>query len=136
MSEDLTGGMIGATIHINNPQTRFLTGNKTDNFETVIHNVNRHFSVVGITDLFDESIFLMKKNLGWTNIDYRKLNISQNHSSNNEIPEHIRRLIENKNKIDVQLYHYFKQELRKNIAALDPQATRELQQFKARIQKL
>lgn len=130
--EDIMNVRISSTAHMNNPQTRFLSGDKTPNLEKAINNLTQNFSIVGVTDLFDESIFLMKKKLGWRNIHYRKLNVSKRRTRKEELPKEILDLILKKNKQDIQLYHHFKQELQKKILALDSVSLQELNELKKR----
>lgn len=130
--EEIMNVRIGSTAHINNPQTRFLSGDKTANLEKAIDNLTKNFSVVGVTDLFDESIFLMKKKLSWRNIHYRKLNVSKKRTKKEDLPKEILDLIEEKNKLDIQLYHHFKQELQKKIRALDAVSLQELNALKGK----
>lgn len=47
---------------INNPQTRFVSGLiSTPDLDTAKENLLQHFSIIGITERFDESLYLMKK---------------------------------------------------------------------------
>ncbi|WP_026674516.1 hypothetical protein [Alkalihalobacterium bogoriense] len=54
-----------------NLQTRFLSGQlgyplTEQDLQKVVKNIETHFSVVGITEEFNESLFLMKQRFGLT----------------------------------------------------------------------
>ncbi|SHJ50413.1 sulfotransferase family protein [Paramaledivibacter caminithermalis] len=91
-----------------NVQTRFISGNKhkKGDFETAKKNLENYFSIVGITERFDESLSLMKKKLGW-NIDYYKnKNITKNRPNINEISNETIDIIKGKNESDIKLYKF------------------------------
>ncbi|MDQ0878120.1 hypothetical protein QFZ77_006779 [Paenibacillus sp. V4I3] len=91
-----------------NQQTRYLCGGRTPDLETAKKNLSAHFSF-GIMELFDDSIRLMSKELGWKNIHYIKRNVNGNSPPITSIAEKtIHKIIEN-NTLDIELYHYARQ---------------------------
>ena len=113
-------------IHGNNAQTRLLAGGKiADNlcydphvntydlntlFEKAKYNIQNQFLFIGTTELFDESIILMKKYLEWrTPIFYLKRNITQKRKTN--LSKEVINLIKEKNQYDMQLYDIVNQNL-------------------------
>jgi hypothetical protein len=117
-------------IHGNNAQTRLLAGGKIANtlcyephvntydlnilLKKAKYNVQNQFLFIGSTELFDESIILMKKHLEWrTPIFYLKRNITKNTSAN--LSKEEINFIKEKNKYDMQLYDIVNQNLRREI---------------------
>ncbi|MDC6157429.1 sulfotransferase family 2 domain-containing protein [Bacillus albus] len=124
--------------YINNPafdyytinfQSRFITGSDVADLEIAKETIANYFSVVGITELFDESLYIMKKEFGWENVKYQKLNVNAQRARREEIPQTVIDKIVEKNKIDLQLYNYAKEMLEKKIASLDAASIRELSAF-------
>ncbi|WP_085524176.1 sulfotransferase family 2 domain-containing protein [Tuberibacillus sp. Marseille-P3662] len=113
-----------------NLQTRFICGDHTPDLETAKYNLQNFFSVAGLTERFDESIFLMKQTLGWKNTQYQKRNVNQKRPLKHQFPQFIIDQVEEKNALDRQLYNYASQKLDEQLQALDPKAKRELEAFK------
>lgn len=103
-----------------NLQTSLISGEQNPDLEKAKENIRKHFSVVGITERFDESIYLMKKRMGWNDITYVKKNqtIDRLHEmkkrigkkyitySMKNISNKIIEQISSRNELDIQLYHY------------------------------
>lgn len=114
-----------------NLQTRFICGDKTSDLERAKENLKKHFTLVGITELFDESVFLMKKELGWENIGYKRVNTNNNRPDKNQILQSTINKIKEKNKMDLELYYFARQILESKIVALDSHSKKELDIFKS-----
>ena len=124
-------------IH-HNFQTRFIAGRSafdsacSDEEKLAIAkaNIDTHFAAIGIQERFDESLILFKHVLGWKNLP---LYVRQNKSKK---PDHLDieqstiDLIEEKNSLDMQLYDYANQKLDQEIAKLDTEFVRSLDNFK------
>lgn len=116
--------------HIVNFQTRALSGEfpvTEDSLDKAKENVQQHFSFLGITEMFNESLFLMKKKFGWGNVFYTKENITKRPSEpidNNTID-----LIKEINKYDIELYEWAKKQLQQRIYNLSLLYKVELNQF-------
>lgn len=105
-----------------NQQTRFASGASTPseaNIKNAKENLQKNFSVVGITEMFEQSILLMKTVLGWKNIPpYGKTNVSQK-SSMEGPSEHLIKKIKEENKLDIELYDWAKQRFEEKLHLLD-----------------
>ncbi|MCK8817064.1 sulfotransferase family protein [Natroniella sulfidigena] len=101
-------------LHHTNTQTYYAAG-KTNDLKQAKENLNNYFSVVGITEMFDRSLQLIKEKLNWDNISYSKKLVNKRRPSLDEIPQHIIKKIEDKNKLDLELYHWAKQRLKREI---------------------
>jgi hypothetical protein len=108
-----------------NLQTHFILGDKfgkelsNKDLQRAKKILMEHFSLVGITEKFDESIFLMKEILGWQDIFYKKANVTKKRLSKNAIPPKVLQQISNNNNFDLQLYAFAKKLLIKNLNSLN-----------------
>lgn len=110
-------------------QTFYISGGSY-NLETAKENLSKYFSVVGITERFVESLFLIKKELGWSNVDhYVSYNVTPNRPSKDQISKDVIDLIKKKNQLDIQLYEFAKQLFEVKIKSLDPASREELDHF-------
>lgn len=106
-----------------NMQTRMLAGTIEDDLETAKNNLKNYFSVVGITERFDETLKVLHKNLGWEINGYENRNVNPNRHTLDEIPNEVIEIIKSKNEKDIALYQFANQlldEQIKNIKANNP----------------
>ncbi|WP_164670813.1 sulfotransferase family 2 domain-containing protein [Virgibacillus doumboii] len=104
--------------NLNNLQTRYFCGGKTPNLDQAKEILNTHFAVVGITEMFDDSLSLMKHHLKWKNIEYERINVNNNRPSKNDIPTNIISDIKQNNTMDLELYKYAKEKLINKLDAI------------------
>lgn len=105
----------GSTV---NMQTRMLAGKIEDDLETAKNNIKNYFSVVGITERFDETLKVLQKNLGWEINDYQNRNVNPNRHTQEEIPDEIIEIIKSKNEKDLALYQFANQLLDKQLKSI------------------
>lgn len=103
-----------------NLQTRYICGKSSgpiteNNLIEAKENILNHFAIVGITEMFNDSIFLMKKKFGWKNISYKKENITKNRLLKTELSPKLIESIKKNNKLDFELYHFAKSLLIKQL---------------------
>ncbi|MCQ6282351.1 sulfotransferase family 2 domain-containing protein [Bacillus sp. EB600] len=99
---------------VNNMQTRIVSGEfdpKRANLNKAKDNFRDYFSVIGITEMFDESMNLMKEKFNWGDIHYTKQNVTKKRPLKENVPEEIIKLIEEKNQLDLELYRWVKENL-------------------------
>ncbi|WP_375514762.1 sulfotransferase family 2 domain-containing protein [uncultured Nostoc sp.] len=77
-------------------------------------NLNNFFSMVGLTEKFDDFLILCEKNLGWKFVSPQRRNVNSNRPSKNEISEKALRKIEADNALDIELYNYVKKQVEKS----------------------
>lgn len=110
----------GIGKQLDNGQTRLLSGVDSLNVEfgscsdkmlqIAKNNLTKYFSVVGITEYFDESLLMMKSKLKWEkSILYTKNNVTKNRPNKSDFPELDLREIERQNEFDIELYRYAKE---------------------------
>ncbi|RCW50874.1 sulfotransferase family 2 domain-containing protein [Paenibacillus prosopidis] len=125
-----------------NLQTLFITGGILD-FKLATERITNDFKVVGITELFNESVFLMKKELGWDKITSlhqisersmtyfhtTKLNNNPKRQKRDQISRDLIEFIERSNSLDIQLYQFAKEYLIQRINSLDLKTKEEMDSF-------
>ena len=100
---------------LNNSQTKmiaglgssqdFLAGECTEETLAVAkHNLSTQFTLVGITERFEETLALAKILLGWRIPNYTSFNATQGRPK--AIEPGIRKMVEEFNRFDVELYRY------------------------------
>ncbi|PFB01108.1 hypothetical protein CN383_12180 [Priestia megaterium] len=115
----------------NNHQTLFFSGNGTFDLALAKKNLENHFPVVGVTDMFNESTFLMTRKFNWEYKEYKKVNVTPNRPSLKEIPNNILNIIEQNNHLDMELYNYVKERLVRQLDLLSPEDYKKMQQNRA-----
>jgi hypothetical protein len=111
-----------------NMQTTFISGQITPDFDKAKHHLDNNFSIVGITEQFSESVFLMYKNLNWTweKIVCNKLNVNERRPLQESIDRRLISKIIEKNESDIKLYNYAKDKLEQKIKLLSIEERRLL----------
>jgi Galactose-3-O-sulfotransferase len=74
--------------------------------ETAKENLARHFSVVGLSEHFEESLALMKLRFGWKLSHYSIFNITRARPAKSDLSRSTVDLITEKNSFDVSLYDF------------------------------
>lgn len=117
-----------------NSQTILLAG--TNNASKAKQNLATYFSVIGLTERFNESLFLIKQELGWKNISrFVSYHVTKRRPSLKEVPPHVVKLIQQNNRSDIEIYKYAKHLFNQKLNGLDPAAKRQLQQFLRKVNR-
>lgn len=112
-----------------NFQTRYISGGSIPNLQLAKENIQNYFSIVGITEMFDESLFLMKQQFSWENIYYAKKNVTGSRPTKEQLSKDTIDLIVKHNELDIELYQYAKNLMEQKIQALDHPTKQELQDY-------
>lgn len=92
-------------------------------FERAKHNICNHFSIVGLSERFEESLALMKIRYGWKLESYHSFNITRSRPRKRELPQTTLNLIGEKNSFDIALYRLaselFQESVDQNAAAVN-----------------
>lgn len=100
-------------------------------------NIDKHFSVVGLSERFEESLALMKLRYGWKLSSYSSFNITRSRPKKRDLPQATLDLIVQKNSFDVTLYDIaakrFEEAVQNNVAEVS-RVTKELEAAKERTQ--
>ncbi len=122
-------------LKMDNEQTRMFAGNWDGRghgpctaamLKTAKENLRDNFAVVGITDRFDESYLLVKRQLQWQYRFTRKRNVTLNRPRKEDLSPDDLAMLETHNYFDGQLYRYAIELLDQQIAREGPGFTREL----------
>ncbi|MGE7760009.1 sulfotransferase family 2 domain-containing protein [Peribacillus sp. NPDC097895] len=87
------------------------------------------FSVVGVTELFNETLFCLKKEYAWGDIHYTRKNITKNRLAKDEVPSDLINLIKKYNALDIELYDLAKQLLNDKLQSLTEDEQNQLKKF-------
>ncbi|HEY4281457.1 MAG TPA: sulfotransferase family 2 domain-containing protein [Chthoniobacterales bacterium] len=85
--------------------------------EKAKHNLRHHFSVVGLSERFEESLALMKLRFGWRLNSYSSFNVTRARPKKRDLPGSTLDLIHQKNAFDIELYECAQQIFEKAVAA-------------------
>jgi galactose-3-O-sulfotransferase len=100
-------------------------------------NLFEHFSVVGLSERFEESLALMKLRFGWKLQRYSSFNVTQARPKKADLPQPTLDLIVEKNSFDLALYEcaakLFEDAINQNATEVS-HVTRELEAVRARTQ--
>ena len=81
-------------------------------------NIEGHFTLVGLTERFDETLVLLKQAFGWQVRAYSRQNVGQNRPVTEAVSGEARQLIEELNQYDLQLYHFAEERFNQAAAGL------------------
>ncbi len=85
--------------------------------EQAIENLEKHFLSVGINEMFDQSILVLARKLGWKGLPYyTRKNTNRRKTA---IPDADIDVIREYNRYDIELYRYGVERLQKEIADID-----------------
>ena len=122
-----------------NDQTRRISGDdpefgacSSSTLAKAKDNLRRYFSVVGVTEHFDETLLLIKCALGWVEECYYLPNlVNKDRPASGSLPQKSIDAILERNQLDAALYEFAKELLYERISDQGPDFGREIQQFKA-----
>ena len=69
-------------------------------------NLGQHFSLVGVTERFDEGLAILKIMFGWGIAKYAKFNVTRTRQAKKNLPAATVELIAERNNYDMALYEY------------------------------
>ncbi len=88
-----------------------------DALDVALAHIEKDFAVVGVMERFDESLVLMKRELGWGNLNYARRNVGFRGPRPNQVPAALENRIRELNNLDVQLYRWALTQLDRQVAA-------------------
>ncbi len=124
-----------AAAEFNDGQTRFLAGSDEpvttrEALAKAVRNLEREVAVVGITERFDESLLVCRRQFGWDAIHYVRQNVNRRRPALAGVPPRVVALIERRNALDLELYAVGQRALDAAVAAI-PSAADQLRRFRA-----
>ncbi|MDQ2824039.1 MAG: sulfotransferase family 2 domain-containing protein [Verrucomicrobiota bacterium] len=103
------------TLELRNEQTRLLAGDEWEDPQRIVTraalelakaNLRTHFRVVGLLEEFDASLLLLRRTFGWHLPFYVKENVTKEKPDETSLNAETRRLVEDANSLDLELYEY------------------------------
>jgi hypothetical protein len=103
------------TMELCNEQTRLLAGDEWEDSERVVTqaalerakaNLRSYFRVVGLLEEFDASLLLLRRAFDWHLPFYVKENVTEEKRDDTSLDVETRRLVEDANCLDLELYEY------------------------------
>ncbi len=103
------------TLELRNEQTRLLAGDEWEDPQRIVTraalelakaNLRTHFRVVGLLEEFDASLLLLRRAFGWHLPFYVKENVTKEKPDETSLNAETRRLVEDANSLDLELYEY------------------------------
>ncbi len=125
---------VSSRAGLQNGQTRMLSGIRTEDpctpemLEKAKYNLANCFSLVGLTERFDETVILAKHTFNWSMPYYVRRNKS-NRPEVEELPESAIATISEHNQFDLQLYDYARQLFEEQLRRQPPEFRREVEAF-------
>lgn len=93
------------------------------------------FSVVGLTERFDESLVLLTRTLGWRRMVYTRENVTPNRKPRDEISAEEIELIREHNALDLELYAAGRRHFKRLVQAQDEAFTIEVEALKRALKR-
>lgn len=95
-------------------------------------NLRQHFSVVGVTERFNETLILLKRRFGWTNdLRYYPAHMTRDRPSVDELPPSSVATIMERNESDLELHRFAMELLDEAISSQDASFGDELERFES-----
>lgn len=102
------------TNELDNGQLRLISGDNMVDFghcteemlDKAKYNLRHFFSIVGVSNRFDDVISLLRRHFGWKIKNYKKENVNERKAKSTIIPQEVLDLIMENNQLDYALYKY------------------------------
>ena len=93
-------------------------------------NLSSSFSVVGLTERFDETLVLLKRVFGWKNLLYVKKNVTEKRLNKEDISNDTLQAILKYNELDIELYRYAEELFERAVNQYGVSFERDLKNFR------
>jgi hypothetical protein len=93
-------------------------------------NLDNYFAIVGLTEKFDETLILLKREFGWDWPFYTRQNVTREKIAQENIPASTIEIIKEHNLLDIELYEYARQLFNKKIQQQGESFFKEVEKFK------
>jgi hypothetical protein len=126
----------GLSLEVDNSQTRAVSGDVNtpfgavtrDMLEDAKRNIQEHFSVVGLTERFDETVVLLHNVFGWKRLTYSRVKVGPK-SQHEPVSQATIRHLEELNRFDAELYDFASGRFEETVRRY-PSFERDLSRFK------
>ncbi|QJD85130.1 sulfotransferase family 2 domain-containing protein [Cohnella herbarum] len=125
---DLPEEMIN--LYFRNYQTAYLAGKQNASAEETKKIINFHYPILGITEMFHESVYLLKRRYNWGPVEVYYVNVTPNRPTRKQFSKGTIQRIQKLVNVDTQIYHYAKKRLQQAIRSLPSNERELIEQFK------
>ncbi len=98
--------------------------------ERAIAHIEDYFTLVGLTERFDETLVLLRRAFGWRVTAYRARNVGRNRPPTTEVPAATLELITELNELDLRLYAYAVERFAEAMTAYGPDFATAVARFR------
>ena len=124
--------LAGVHKHLPGDATPYdLTSANRNTLETAQRNVAERYLTI-VTESFDESLLLMKEQLGWRHAHYIKSNVTKKRRKREDLDDSVIELIRSQNSLDIELYGQVVEKMKIDIANQGPDFQQKVKKFKKR----
>jgi len=129
----------GISDEMNNGQTRLISGVgasvpfgecSPELLQIAKKNITEHFAVVGLSEMFDESLLIMKDVFDWKTPYYKSRNVAKGTAPRKSLSKETLEIITRYNELDFQLYDFAEKRFAEIMADQPPSFAERLQRFK------
>jgi len=99
--------------------------------EKALDHLDRYFSIVGLSERFEESLALMKLRFGWQLNSYSSFNVTRARPKKEDLPQSTLDLIAERNRFDVALYEHATKLFAGAVEQAQPEVSRIAAELKA-----
>ncbi|MFB9275651.1 hypothetical protein [Cohnella cellulosilytica] len=124
----LPGGILDPFFR--NYQSVYLLGRAPASWEATLRIINGHYPIIGVSELYHESVYLLKDRYGWASAEVFRVNATPNRPTLDQIDPEVIRLITGLVGHDLQLYRFIRKRLEKTIERLPRWKMKQLERFK------
>ncbi len=123
-------------LFADNGQTRRLAGLVADEpcttatLDIAINNIRECFSLVGVTEYYDETLMIWKRIFGWSMPLYTKQNVTKKRLRREDVPSSVIKELEDINIIDLELYKHVKDRIEFEIRNQGDNFSGQVKRFK------
>ncbi|MGP4077635.1 sulfotransferase family 2 domain-containing protein [Halobacillus sp. K22] len=115
-----------------NMATRYLSGGDPNDYKKALKNMNDEMAFVGITDYYNESLYMLEKQFEWFHVkDMKKVNVTSKRLKVNEIPDDLIKEIKRLNDLDIKLYNKAKRDFISKLESFSADELKHLKKWKA-----
>lgn len=131
-----------------NGQTRLLSGMMESGWEVEFgecteevreaakENLRKNFAVVGLTEEFDKTLFLLKRTFGWQRLFYARQNVSPKRPKRGNLSQVTLDAVTKVNLFDLELYQYATRIFQEQVRQQDASFAKEVESFQSVNQRL
>ncbi len=113
-----------------NYQSVYMLGRPPVSWKDTLKIVTEHYPIVGVTELYHESVYLLKNRYGWKSAEVFRVNATPNRPTIEQIDPEVIALIESLVEHDLRLYRFVRKRLEKEIQRLPHWKKKQLELFK------